>query len=185
VVAYQAWLGAGALTIGMGAVALACSGAATADTGASACHTISASHSSAAHTAPRLKPAAALIAASIAAGAANHKPILAAAVNHSAATSLAHPTASAVPNIVKDLAPLVGSLVHLGSAITNFNAVYAVHAAFGPLRNAIQTVGNAVHIVFADIQNVVAGIAYYVTIPFELPFFILEFLALKNAGLWF
>lgn len=113
VVAYKAWLGAGALTIGIGAAALACSGVANADsgTGSSARHTVSANHSpsTAAHSAPRPKPSAALIAASTVTGVANHQPIPAAAVIHSVATSSAppNPTANAVPTTPQQVLPAV------------------------------------------------------------------------------
>lgn len=123
VVAYRAWLGTAALAVGLGAAALASSGVANADTAGRPVphHTIAASHSpvkTVAHTAPRPKPSAALIAASTVTGVANHKPTPATAVTNRVATSsappnpgAAHATAGAVPNNLVDLQQVVHTVI--------------------------------------------------------------------------
>lgn len=190
-VGYSAWLGAGALTIGVGAAALACSGAANADagTGSSARHNVSASHSprTAAHQGPRTKPTAALIAASTVTGVANHKPRPSTVTSRHATTSSAPPTiqAHAAPN----LTDLLGRLVQLGSAIQNFDVVHAVHGVVQTVtstaRHAVQTVVAAVGTVFAGIANAVLAVAFVVALPVEIPLGFYFLYQLVQSPLWF
>jgi hypothetical protein len=201
---YAAWLGAGALTIGVGAAALACgTGVANADsagTGSSARHTVSASQAPSrarpvAHAAPRPKKSAALIAASTvtAVAAPSHNARPAARVDNSVSSagppraekSIAH--ASAGQNALYDL---LGRFVELGSAISNFDAVHAIQDAvqtafINPVHTTIQTVVTAVHTVFSDFGNIVGSVLYAVALPVETPVWLFLFSTLVNSPWWF
>lgn len=185
-IATKAWLGAGALTIGIGAAALACSGVASADTaGPAPHHTIAASHSPVkpiAHTAPRPKPTTALIAASTLTGVADHKPT-------AAIHSVAHLTAGAVPKIVEDLAPLIGAIVHLGSEISKFNVARAIHDLPAAVQNAIhgaaQALTNPAHSIISNIEFTVAEIVGIITLPITLTIDLTLLIYAVKSGLWY
>ena len=190
-IGYSAWLGAGALTIGIGAAALAGSAAAHADagTGSSARHHVSASHSTrpAAHSSPRPKTSATLLAASAVTGVADPKPRpLRAPTRHttaSSAPSAAH--ANGVPNITD----LLGRIVMLGSDIQHFNAVRAIHsvehAVAGAIQGGVNTVAGAIGGVANGIAGAVFTVVFIVALPVEIPLALYLFVQLVNSPLWF
>ncbi|BBY66175.1 hypothetical protein [Mycolicibacterium helvum] len=108
-------------------------------------------------------------------GVVNHKPTPAATVTRSVATSSAPPKsatayASAVPNIVNDLAPLLRGLVELGSSIQHFDFVHAVQTVFvNTVHTAIQTVVGGVKTVIGGIAAIVGGALFVVALPVEIP----------------
>ncbi|QYL15474.1 hypothetical protein [Mycolicibacterium pallens] len=188
---YSAWLGAGALTIGLGAAALACSAAASADagTGTSARHNVSTTHSAGptAHSAPRPKPSAALIAASTVTGVADRKPTSAAAITKPATASSAPPIAH--KNLLPpSLVDVLGRLVMLGSAIQTFDVGAAVHdaeqAVSAAAHNAVQTVVNAVQTVVGGVGSVVATALFIVALPIEIPIGLYTLNWLIHSPLW-
>ncbi|QEN13496.1 hypothetical protein ACRDU6_13190 [Mycolicibacterium sp. ELW1] len=189
---FSAWLGVGALTVGIGAAALAGSGTANAEagTGSSARQHVSASHPvrPAAHNSPRPKTSATLLAASAVTGVADPKPrpVAAAVIRHTTTIS-APPTAhaTAVPNITD----LLGRIVMLGSDIQHFNVVRAVHrvehAVSGAIRSGFTTVAHAVESVVASIGSAVIAVVFIVALPVEIPLAFYLFVRLVNSPLWF
>ncbi|MBI3692186.1 MAG: hypothetical protein HY239_16430 [Mycolicibacterium aromaticivorans] len=188
---FSAWLGVGALTIGVGAAALAGSGTANADagTGTSARHQVSASHSTrpAAHSSPRPKTSATLLAASAVTGVVDPKPRPVAAVTRPTTTTSAPPTAHA--NAVPNITDLLGRIVMLGSDIQHFNVVRAVHsvehAVSGAVRGGFNTVARAVSGVVNGIASAIFGVVFIVALPVEIPLALYFFVQLVNSPLWF